>query len=170
MARIVLQPVHLGRQFGDVLLRPVDDGEPFFQIAHGRFGRLRRLLQPLADPLGHVVQTLLQLLGDLALLGLQGFRHPGLGGRLALGDLGQPAGELLLAGGQLLRHLGLTPVALGDHGVEVGTAPPAHQEKPRGENGGGEKGGEDEFGSCHVLHASTPPHRAGKRCRNPSVS
>ena len=98
VAENVLQPDHLARQLGDVLLRRVDHRQPLLQGAERLAGLLALLLQPVADPPPEVAEPLLEGLGQRTLLRLQPLGQLRLAGGLAVGELAEAAGELGLAG------------------------------------------------------------------------
>ena len=54
----VLQADDVGGQFGDVLLRRVDDGEAFIQLGQTLGGRVRAFIQVLPEPVSDAIEAL----------------------------------------------------------------------------------------------------------------
>ncbi len=90
----VLQPHHLAREVGEVLLRRIDHGEPLGQRRERLPRLLGRLLELLPDLLAEIGETLLDRLGERPLLGLQPVREQGLARGLGFRHLGEPSDKL----------------------------------------------------------------------------
>ena len=83
----VLQPDHLGRKLGQVLLRGVDHGQALPQLGERLAGLLGRLLELLSDLLAEQCEALLDGLGKRPLLALQPLGEQGLARGLRLAEL-----------------------------------------------------------------------------------